>query len=233
MRPPTDVIAALVVLSPAGLVLAPACGSLNLARTLGRGNWELSGSVGGPMLDVGSAVFPAPQVRVGSRHGVSDDLDVMAQVQLDSSTSGVLALNAGVVGQMTRSPGGFAMALSARLHAAIDLDDAVWPALFPEVGLHLEHPLEPRVWLFFGTSGLGQIDPPPDRPFLFLAPYLGIEVRFDPVGAELREQTGLALQVGWINPWETRTSLVRYVPDGAGALTVVLSVRHRIGGIER
>lgn len=217
-------------------VACTACGTMNLARTVGRGNAELAASVGGPLLALGPAVFPTPQTRVGGRYGATDDVDVMGHLALDTVASSFLALDLGVVGQMVREPGAFAMSLSARLHAVVDLDDAVAPRVFPEVGLHLEHPLSPTFWLFFGAAGLAQLEAPPDRPFLFVSPYLGLEVRFDPqrdAQGAATEQTGLALQLGWINPWETDTSLVRYVPDGAGAITVLLALRHRIGGIDR
>jgi len=209
---------------------------MNLARTVGRGNAELAASVGGPLLALGPAVFPTPQTRLGGRYGATDDIDLMGHVALDTVASAFVALDLGVVGQMVRERGGFAMSLSTRLHAVVDLDHAVAPSLFPEVGLHLEHPLSQTFWLFFGMGGLAQIEPPPGRPFLFVSPYLGLEVRFDPqrdANGEPREQTGLALQLGWINPWETETSVVRYVPDGAGAITVLMALRHRIGGIDR
>ncbi|GAB4210664.1 MAG: hypothetical protein OHK0013_31520 [Sandaracinaceae bacterium] len=209
---------------------------MNLARTVGRGNVELRASSGGPLVQVGQAVFPTPQLRVGARWGATDDVDVMGHLAIDALVSGIGALDVGVVGQMVRERGGLAMSLSARLHAIVDLDDAVTPRVFPEVGLHLEHPLDRSALLFFGLAGAAQIEPPRLRPFLFVSPYLGLEMRFDPVrGADgtPREETALALQVGWINPWETATGVVRYVPDGAGALTVVLALRHRFGGIER
>jgi hypothetical protein len=209
---------------------------MNLARTLGRGNTEITGSMGGPLLGVGASVFPTPQVRVGVRHGVTDDVDAMGHVALEAFGSGIFAVDGGVVGQMTRTPRGFAMALSARLHLVVDLDDAVAPRVFPEVGLHLEHPIDTWGNFFFGLGGLGQLEAPRDRPFLFLSPYLGLEVFLDPqsnaAGAAV-ERTGFALQLGWINPWESATTFVRYVPDGAGALTAVAVVRHRFGGLER
>jgi hypothetical protein len=230
------VIARPALLGAATLVVAAGCGSLNLARTVGRDNLELSASSGGPIVQLGQAAFPTPQLRVGARYGVTDDIDVMAHLALDAFVSGIAALDLGLVGQMVRRRNGFAMALSARLHAVVDLDDAVAPRFYPEVGLHLEHPLDRTVWLFFGVAGLAQFAPPRMRPFLFISPYAGLEARFDP-GREAdgtpREQTGLALQVGWINPWEGATGIVRYVPDGAGALTLVLALRHRFGGVDR
>lgn len=220
----------------AGASASVGCGTMNLARTLGRGNTELAGSVGGPLLALGPAVFPTPQTRVGVRHGVTDDIDVMGHVALDGFGSAFLALDAGVVGQMTRTRGGFAMSLSSRLHLVVDLNDAVAPRVFPEVGLHLEHPLDTWGSFFFGLGGVGQIDPPRDRPFLFLSPYVGLEVFLDPqtnAAGEAVERTGFALQLGWINPWDDTTTLVRYVPDGAGAITLLLSLRHRFGGLDR
>lgn len=224
--------AALVLAS----VTALGCGTMNLARTLGRGNTEVTGSVGGPLIGVGAAIFPVPQARVGVRHGVTDDVDAMGHLAIDAFGSRVLALDAGVVGQMTRTPRGFAMALSARLHLVVDLDDAVAPRVFPEVGLHLEHPIDTWGSFFFGLGGLGQIEAPRGRPFLFLSPYVGLEVFLDPqtneAGAAV-ERTGFALQLGWINPWENAGTIVRYVPDGAGAITVLVAMRHRFGGLDR
>jgi hypothetical protein len=47
------------------------------------------------------------------------------------------------------------------------------------------------------------------------------------------DQTALSVQLGWINPWESRASFVRFVPDGVGAFTAVLALRHQFGGIGR
>lgn len=229
-------VVSLFVASIAVGVCVAGCGTMNLARTLGRGNTELTASVGGPIIGVGPAYFPTPQVRVGARHGVTDDVDVMGHLALDGMGSAILALDAGAVGQMTRTRGGFAMALSGRLHVVIDLDDLAPPSFFPEVGLHLEHPIDRWGSFFFGLGGLAQIAAPRARPFFFLSPYLGLEVFFDPItnaeGVGV-ERTGIALQVGWINPWESSATLVRYVPEGAGAITVLLALRHRFGGIDR
>lgn len=227
---------AIAALSAPVSAVCAGCGAMNLARTVGRGNSELVVSSGGPLLAIGPAVFPTPQVRVGGRYGATDDVDLLGHVALDTVAAAFLALDAGVVGQMVRERGGFAMSLSVRVHAVIDLDDAVAPRVLPEVGLHLEHPLHPSLWLFGGLAGLAQLEAPRMRPFLFVSPYLGLEARFDPqrdASGRPTEQAGIALQLGWINPWEGETSLVRFVPDGAGAITVVLAFRHRFGGIDR
>ncbi len=214
-------------------ILAAGCGTLNLARTLGAGRAEIHASVGGPIVELASFVAPIPAVTLGGRYGVSEDVDVVGHVSLDALGSGALAIDVGSVEQMVRAPRGFAMALSTRLHVVADLDDAVAPRLFPEVGLHLEQPLAPWATLFFGASGLAQLEAPRDRPFLFVAPYVGLELelassRRDEVTTD---RTDLSIQLAWINPWESRVSFLRYVPDGAGALSLVMALRHRFGGV--
>jgi len=64
-------------------VFLAGCGSLNLARTLGRGHSEVSGSVGGPVVRVADAVTPLPLMRVAVRHGVTNDLDLMGHLSLE------------------------------------------------------------------------------------------------------------------------------------------------------
>lgn len=214
---------------------ASGCTSLHLARTVGRGNVEAVASLGGPVAQVGSVPFPLPRLHAGARVGVTDDIDAMAHVSLDALGSAVVAFDGGIVTQMTRVPRGFAMSLSVQLDGLVDLDD---PALrlYPRAGLHLEQPLDASWTLFGGLEGLGQVDPPPRRPFLFVAPYLGIELGFDPVHDDVGraiEQTGIALQVAWIAPGLDSSSPLRWVPDDAGALSIVLGLRHRFGGLDR
>ena len=212
------------------------CGSLNLARTLGRGHTEVSGSLGGPMVRVGDAVTPLPLMRLAARHGVTEDLDVMGHVSLETVPSLALGFSFGFVGQMTRTPGGFALAFSGRLNTLIDLDDVIAPRFFPELALHAELPLSGTFQVFFGAAMLMQIEAPRERPWLFVSPYLGLEASFDPARdaeGHLTEQGGVALQLGWISPGENSTSFIRWFPEGAGAFTVLLSARHRFGGVGR
>lgn len=216
--------------------LIAGCGSLNLARTLGRGNTELGGSLGGPMVRVGDAVTPLPLMRLSARHGVTDDVDVMGHLSLETVPSLALGGSVGFVGQMTRTPAGFALAFSSRLNFLIDLDDLVVPRLFPEFGLHAEMPLSPTFQVFFGAAMLMQLEAPRGRPTLFVSPYLGIEASLDPIRdaqGRATEQSGIALQLGWISPGENSTSFVHWFPEGAGAFTLLLSARHRFGGLGR
>lgn len=188
------------------------------------------------MLRVGDAVTPLPLMRVAARHGITEDLDLMGHLSLETFPSLALGASFGFVGQMTRARDGFALAFSGRVNSLIDLDDVVAPRFYPEFGLHAEMPISQTFRAFFGAAMLMQLEAPPGRPSLFASPYLGVEASFDPAcDAEGRavEQTGIALQVGWISPGENSLSFVRWFPEGAGALTVLLSARHRFGGLDR
>ena len=45
-------------------------------RPLGKGDGMVNGSLGGPLVQIGGADFPAPIVDVGGGYGVRDDLDL-------------------------------------------------------------------------------------------------------------------------------------------------------------
>lgn len=212
-------------LASAGLAaaLVAGCASRQLARTVGTGRTEFGVLVGGPLQSsLGGFPAPVPEHRVHARVGLTDDLDLSGSVPLAPLASAVLALDAGLVAQLVREPS-FAMAISARLHVVLDLDDGWGDDLFPELGLHAEQRLDPRFALIFGASALAQASQPAERPRAFLAPYLGGEV--------LLGEHALSLALGWINPWETALTSVRWQPEGAGAITVTFGWRIQPGGV--
>ena len=69
------------------------------------------------------------------------------------------------------------------------------------------------------------------KPPVFLTPFFGTEFLIPPRG-ETNRQHGLALHLGWTNPWQDATSVVDYRP-GYGALSVQLGYRARFGGLDR
>ncbi len=213
-----------------GVALAVAscgCGMRNLARTLGRGRGELRASLGGPILSAPGATFPIPSARVGGRYGVTDWLDVDGDFTLDPSVLGVLAIDAGLVGQIYREPrDGFALSASAHGYFFVDLSDEPAPRAFPELGLHAEYRFGPWLTVFGGVVALAQFDPPLDKPPVFVAPYLGAELWVDP-SAPTRH--GIALQLAWISPWEDFRSIASWEPTGAGVFVVIIGWRAVFG----
>ncbi len=199
----------------------------NLARTLGAGRSELRTTLGGPILSVPGATFPIPSVRIGYRHGITDYLDLDSNVTLDAFALGLLAFDAGVVGQLYRDPNGAAVSISAHTHFFIDLDDDATTRVYPELALHAEHRIEPSLTIFFGGVLLAQLDPPREKPTAFFAPYLGAELWVDQRGPV---HDAIAVQLAWISPWEDMRAFGTWEPAGYGALVFHIGWRAVYGG---
>ena len=57
-----------------------ACGTTHLVRPVGRGQTRISLSAGGPLATIGSATIPVPMTTLGVAHGVTDAVDVHADI---------------------------------------------------------------------------------------------------------------------------------------------------------
>ncbi len=218
-------------LAPLGVLalLLGGCMTRHVARTLGEGRGELRASLGGPFLGRTGTPLLIPSIRVGGRYGATDWLDVDGSVALDPLAFGVLGLDAGLVTQLYRRPGGFALAASAHAHLLFDLDDDLTTRGFPELGLHAEGPLAEWLTLFGGVIGVGSIDNPRDRPPVFLAPYLGVDIAFDR-RPPVREY--LTFQIAWASPWDDLGGFTAWEPDGFGAIFVAVGWRAIYGAGE-
>jgi hypothetical protein len=64
------------------LTQTPACTATHAVRTIGKGNTGVETTLGGPVFTNLGAPVPAPNLFVGGRYGVSDDLDVSAHYNL-------------------------------------------------------------------------------------------------------------------------------------------------------
>jgi hypothetical protein len=224
-------LAAFVVLAVAG------CAAPNLSRTVGKGNGELHVAAGGPFFANLGAPMPIPHTYVGGRYGVTDWMDVDANFNATPAAFGVWMNDVAANFQLYRKPRGLAVASSARFYFIGDLDDPPALRVYPEIGVHLGGQV-PRVkwWhLYGGVTSAFQFSPPPEKPPVFLSPFFGTEflipARFEKEGQKPR-QHGLALHWSWINPWDTRPSVIEYRPL-PGAMAVFLSYRLRFGGLDR
>lgn len=211
------------------LALASGCGLRHLARTVGQNQGELRAALGGPILGAAGIPFPVPSVRVGGRYGATDWLDLSGDLTVEPLAFGVLSLEAGVVVQLFRDPS-FALSASGHAHLLFDLKNDVTTRGFPELGLHAEHRLAPCLLAFGGAFAIAQPEPPREKPPVFAAPYVGLELIPDPA-ASVRH--GFVLQFAWVSPWEDFRSFADWRPEGAGVLVVVVGWRALLGAAPR
>jgi hypothetical protein len=210
-----------VALATAALVLG-GCAVRQLARTVGRGRTEVGVLVGGPLQSNLGFAAPVPEHRIRARGGLTDDLDLDGSLALAPLASAILALDIGFVAQIVRRPR-FAAAGSVRLHGVYDLDQGMGGTYYPELGLHLEQRIDPRVAIFEGLAVLVSPSPAPGAPAVFVAPSLGLEV--------LLGEHALSLGLAWINPWDDSRAIVRWEPAGLGAIVVTFGWRIQPGGV--
>jgi hypothetical protein len=212
---------ALVVVASLAFALG-GCAVRQLARTVGAGRTEFGVLVGGPLQSQLGFPAPLPEHRLHGRYGLTGDLDLSFGLPVAPLVSSILAFDLGFVAQIVRLPQ-FAFSTSVRLHSVYDLDDDFHGTYYPELALHLEQKIDRHFAFVFGTSALVQSSPPAERPDLFLAPYLGVEVTLG--------EHALSLAAAWIDPWLDSRSVVRWEPAGYGAIVVSFGWRIQVGGI--
>ncbi len=219
-------------------LVSAGCAAPNLSRTVGRGNGELHVQTGGPFVGNLGPPVVVPHNYVGGRYGVTDWMDVDANVNVTPFAFGIWMSDVAANFQLFRKPRGLAIASSARAYFVGDLDDAPDLRVYPEVGLHLGGQV-PRVsWLhlYGGITSAFQFSPPPGKPPVFLTPFFGTEFLLPslapPKEGRRARQHGIAVHGSWINPWDTEPSVVEYRPK-PGAVALFLGYRMRFGGLDR
>jgi hypothetical protein len=147
----------------------------------------------------------------------------------------VWAVDIATIFQLYRKPQGLAVSASTRLWTLGDLDDPVAFRAYPELGLHLGGTVPRARWLhlYGGATTFFSINPPPEKPSLFVTPFFGTEFLIPQryrIGKP--RQHGIAVHVAWTNPGTDATAVVEYQP-GRGAISLLLGYRLRFGGIDR
>ncbi|MFO0608652.1 MAG: hypothetical protein U0324_36130 [Polyangiales bacterium] len=206
-------------------VACGACATTHLARPVGRGNLRVSATVGGPLVQFGAPV-PVPISTLGAAYGVSDALDVSAELHPTAAAFGIAGLSGGAAWHPI--PGRrAALTLGASLGGYFNADDGVlvgdlWAAGGGRVAS----------WLWLGggvhnglrlyTTALGEQGP--------WAPTLAALAAFT-----VSRRVTLDLELRWYALASCGQCLTPdyYAPGGVGALGVVLGVHYEVPGVVR
>jgi hypothetical protein len=199
-------------------------------RPLGKGKAAVTGSLGGPIVEVFDAPIPLPMTRIGARYGVSDRSDV--HLGLHPSMYGFFRL----VGVDAGASYLLAPQLGAR--PAVNLDGTL---LFvggdtaegdPRGGSRLFADASALASWSWGERGnlayTGAEFFAQPRPWgLYAAPVVGN--RF-----QLGEHLGLSLEAKWWNPWVDAEDLtLHYIAPGQqGAISLQAGLTVTFGGEE-
>jgi len=193
--PPLTLLVALFLLGP----LATACTTTHSARTVGAGNLGIEASLGGPMMANLGPMIPVPNLMLGARYGILQDLDVSGAfnvtapvipgIGLDLQTSlHWIPIQPGVRSQAITPTRGWS--LGGTVGATWLTDFRTGFVVVPHVdavgGFRHE-------WfsVFWGTGlGLNFFRPMGGRDVPMLSPYVGIELILSP-------KIAVSLRVTW------------------------------------
>jgi hypothetical protein len=166
------------------LANAAACTTTHTVRTVGQGNFGVEASFGGPMFTNLGGAIPMPNLFVGGRYGVLDDLDVSAAYNLTGPISPGIAMDLilgahwvpiqpGLRSQTATPEQGWSLATGLQLHSLTDFETGfvAIPAIDLAVGYRYK-------WLnpFVGASLALHFFRPADRANIpMLSPYVGAE----------------------------------------------------------
>src|SRR3954468_15742120 len=207
------------------LVALSACASSHFVRPLGKGNAVAAASLGGPLVQLGGAVFPTPIVDLGGGYGVRDDVDLFLRANVTALAFGDLHLEPGVAYHpIIRERGGVpTVTVAGSLHFLTDFRTAVraLPQLSAATAWALgkkRHLLYAGADLAISFEGRGWVP--------IFGPFVGGELRAS-------RRVGLTLEVKYLAPnYETRILAPAWVaPGGFGYLSILLGVNVYFGGV--
>ena len=202
-----------------------ACASSHFVRPLGKGGAVASASVGGPLIQLGGAVFPTPIVELGGGYGVRDDVDIFLRANITAAAFGDLHVEPGVAYHpIIRDRGSVpTVTVAGSLHFLTDFRSSAraLPQLSAATAWALgkkRHLLYAGLDLAISFEGRGWVP--------IFGPFVGGELR---VG----RRVGLSLEAKYLAPnYETGILAPTWVaPGGWGYLSILLGVNVYFGGV--
>ena len=199
--------------------LVAACASTRPLRPIEPGSWALSGSVGGPLVDVGPVV-PTPMLMLGAARGLGRrHWSATLDLGVTAALYGNLHVAPGVVHHLIVQPDGAgwrpSVAVGGSLHVVSDLGDIL---VAPQVSTVASWLVRGRHVLYGGADLAVPIGSPTR---VITGPLLGAELR--------RGAMGFGLEAKWLAPYHDVEPLAPswVSPGHHGYLSLLLSFNYR------
>lgn len=209
----------------ATLLAFGACASSHFVRPLGKGGAVASASLGGPLVQLGGAVFPTPIVELGGGYGVRDDVDLFLRANITAAAFGDLHLEPGVAWHpIIRDRGPVpTLTVAGSLHFLTDFRTSA--RALPEVSAATAWALGKKRHLLYAGADLA-ISFEGRGWVPIVGPFIGGELR---VGRRI----GLSLEAKYLAPnYNTGILAPAWVaPGGYGYLSILLGVNVYFGGV--
>ncbi|MDB4964750.1 MAG: hypothetical protein JWN44_439 [Myxococcales bacterium] len=213
-----------LLIAACALAALTACTSTHLVRPLGRGNGMVHASLGGPLIKLGSAVFPTPIATVGGAYGVRDDVELYLHANITAAAFGDLHLEPGVAYHpIVRDRGPIpTVTVTGSLHFLTDFTTSA--RALPQLSAATAWALGKKRHLLYG--GLDLAISFEGRGWVpIFGPFVGGELR---VG----KRVGLSLEAKYLVPnFDTAAAAPAWVaPGGFGYVSVLLGLNVYLAG---
>lgn len=155
-------------------VLSFHCGVTQPVRILDEGKTQLSSSLGGPFIPLGSTTIPVPYLNIGIVHGYSSDVTVSGNLHILPILFGDAGLDAGVATSLVKQKGavpevtGKAMAM-----VFSDFRGGFHPRIYPQISVNASYLVGDSDLVYFGADNVFQSVVP---SFLF-TPFVGYQLQ--------------------------------------------------------
>ena len=149
------------------------CGATQPVRVLDEGKTEASLSLGGPIIQFGSAPIPVPYLTIGAMHGCTNDLTLTANAHLLSAALGDIGLDAGAAMRLIKQDGAIPEVTGK---VQLYLFDNIAhgpnsPRFFPMISLNGSYLIGESSLFYAGIDNVFQLS----KPSYILSPFIGTE----------------------------------------------------------
>jgi hypothetical protein len=197
-------------------LLPLACAHSRVVRPLAPGESSVGASLGGPMVGLFGAAFPAPILQVGGARGLRERLAVAGNLNLTAALYGTLHVEPGVVWHpLVREAGPVpSLALAGSLHVLTDFSDLL---LAPHLAGLASWPLAARHTFYAGVDAAVAVG---DATRVLAGPLVG--------GAWRWGALGLGLELKWLAPYyDVEPVAPAWIsPGDRGFLSVLIGVSY-------
>ena len=201
------------------VAVALGCAQSRVVRPLAVGEMVVGGSLGGPVVALFGAAFPAPILQLSGAYGVRERLAVAANVDVTAALYGTLHLEPGLVWHpVVRERGALpSVALAGSLHVLTDFGDTL---VAPQLAGVASWPLGDGHAVY---AGLDTAFARRTTTRVVVGPLVGAQLR--------RGRSDLTIEVKWLAPnYDVEPLAPRWISPGhRGFLSVLLGVGYHRG----
>jgi hypothetical protein len=148
------------------------CGVTQPVRVLDDGQTQLSGSLGGPFITLGSTTIPVPYLNVGIVHGYSENITLSGNLHILPILFGDAGFDAGIATSLVRQKENVPEVTGKALVMAFsDFRNGGHPRFYPQISVNASYLIGEFNLVYIGADNVFQSS----VPHFLLTPFIGFQ----------------------------------------------------------